>query len=255
MFLVDEFTYVYEWIKDDSDITIKDFPHFWKGFIEKNRICSIVIGQDNMPVFTHMPAYANDFACMKMWPVSFLNDSGAKELICTPLTDEHGNQHIDVLAVEKIIKLTAGSAYLIVFLCNRMVDYMNQKRIDKMTNLTLKQFLNELLYSYEDWDNLFESQYVDPSKVLDSEIVASDNLALLSHIAIHHDEMYYTNKDSIPSTILHECSELYRNELLSELERRDVLIYDRQKDAYKIKIDLMRLELQFQIEGEFELND
>lgn len=255
MFLVDEFTYVYEWIEEGSETTIKDFPHFWKAFIANNRVCSIVIGQDNMPVFTHMPAYANDFACMKMWPVSFLNDSGAKELIYKPLCDEHAEPHIDELAIEKIIKLTAGSAYLIVFLCNKMVDYMNKKRIDKMTNLTLKQFLYELLNAYEDWENLFESQFVDPSKVVDSTIVANDNWAILSYIANHHDEMYYTKRENIPNKILYDCSESYRNKLLSELERRDVLIYNKQKDSYKIKIDLMRLVLQYKYEGKFELYD
>lgn len=252
MFLVDEFTYVYEWIKDNSESTIKDFPHFWKAFIANNRVCSIVIGQDNMPIFTHMPVYANDFACMKMWPVSFLKDAGAKELINSPLTDEDGNIHIDELATEKIVSLTAGSAYLIVFLCNKMVDYMNQKRIDKMTNLTLKQFLHDLICSYEDWENLFESQFVDPSKVADSTIIAKDNIEILSYIACEHDEKSFTQRTRIPSVILHNNSELYRDELLDELKRRDVLIYNNQKDSYKIKIDLMRLELQFRNEGKFE---
>lgn len=251
MFLVDEFTYVYEWIKDDSEATIKDFPHFWKAFIANNKICSIVIGQDNMPVFTHMPAYANDFACMKMWQVSFLKEAGARELICAPMTDEHGNIHIDKPAVDMIIKLTAGSAYLIVFICNKMVDYMNQKRIDKMTCLTLKQFLRELLNTYEDWDNLFESQFVDPSRVNDSDIVAQDNMQLLSYIAVHHDEMYFTKKEELFSQMLHKQSV----ELLDELVRRNVLIYNEQKDAYKIKVDLMRLNLQYKNKGEFELND
>lgn len=80
---MDEFTYIYESIKqkkcDDS------FPHFWKALLQNYNICSIVIGQDSMKQFVE--EYPNDFACMKEMPVSYLDEQSAKELITEPMCD------------------------------------------------------------------------------------------------------------------------------------------------------------------------
>ena len=248
MLFIDEFTYLYQWIISETDPTIKLFPDFWKAFIENNRVCSIVVGQENMSAFTSMPAYSNDFACMQLRKVSFLDDRGARELITKPLTTEDNNCHIDDAAVRKIIELTAGSAYLIVFLCDKMVDYMNDNHIDKMTPLTLRQFvLSKLLVSYEDWDTLFECQTGDTSKVGDElNQVAQDNKTILSSIAQRHLDDYSTKKEDIAFDSLTQPNKEYRDTLLNALVNRDVLSFDKSKNTYKIKIDLLRIVLQYQ---------
>lgn len=50
LFFIDEFSYLYEWI-EKGEIDGKQFMRFWKSFIQDYGICSIIIAQDNIPVW------------------------------------------------------------------------------------------------------------------------------------------------------------------------------------------------------------
>lgn len=247
MFFVDEFTYIYQWIKEETDGKVKGFPHFWKAFLQNNRVCSIIIGQDNMPVFTRMPEYANDFGCMEPWPVTYLKEAGARGLIEDPLRKPNGTSRFDEAAVQMMLKWTAGSAYLIVWLCDELVSFMNELCHENVTALVLTQFLRRFLCENHDWDNIFDAQITDPSKVChEADQTAGDNKLILSCIACSGDENGTLSKDKLDYSKLSQPTREYRDQLLEALLRRDVLIASGEQEGFKIKVDLLRIVLRHQ---------
>ena len=242
LFLIDEFTYIYQWIKEGVP-EMSNFPHFWKAFLQNNRVCSIVIGQDNTPIFLNMPEFSNDFACMKTWPVSYLKEDGARELIEKPILNENGESRFDEAALQMLLRLTAGSAFLIVSLCSRLVSYMNKRCHETVTKLILNQFIKDLFVrEHIDWNLIFEAQINDPSKIGEEvKTTEADNTALLSYISCNCDDDGWLSENGIPFNILSTPEKTYRDTLIQELVRRDVLIKSERKgiSAYKIKIGLL----------------
>ncbi len=243
MIFVDEFTYIYESIKrkvcDDA------FPHFWKALLQNYNICSIVIGQDSMKKFVE--EYANDFACMKEMPVSYLDESSAKELITKPMCD-NGKSRFEPDAVDLIYRLTAGSAYLIMIFCSKLVDYMNDRGTARVTRITVDTFLNKWLFDSAKnnspiTDSYFDAQLCDPCFFENEEQIAKDNKTLLTYIAQHCNQNNQIRIADIHCTnFLSEQTDAYQKELLDQLIKRKVLVRD---GAYcYILVDMLRIYLK-----------
>lgn len=243
MIFVDEFTYLYESIKqkkcDDA------FPHFWKALLQNYNICSIVIGQDSMKQFVE--EYANDFACMKEMPVSYLDESSAKELITKPMCD-NGKNRFEPDAVDLIYHLTAGSAYLIMIFCSKLVDYMNDRGTPRVTKITVDTFLNKWLFDSAKnnspiTDAYFDAQLCDPCFFENAEQVFRDNKILLTYIAQHCNQNNQIRIADIHCIErLSEQTESYQKKLLDQLFKRKVLVQD---GAYcYILVDMLRIYLK-----------
>lgn len=244
LFLIDEFTYLYQWLNENKESEIQEFPHFWKAFLQNYRVCCIVVGQDNAPKLINMPGISNDFACMELWPVSFLDENGAKELMEEPIRKEDGSSRYDKEALRIMYQLTAGSAYLIAILCDMLVDLMNENKYENVTVLILKQLIHKWLKEYPEKDTVFESQLVDPSK-LDYDIITTkkDNEIIIRSIALNAGKQLLTPKSKIQYDQLSTQTMKYRDTLLDELERRNVIMKKNNgtEDVYQIKVDLLRL--------------
>lgn len=183
LFFIDEFSYLYEWI-EKGEIDGKQFMRFWKSFIQDYGICSIIIAQDNIPVWKSR--YENEFACMNHDnEITYLDYDGAKELICEPCQIENKMLYTPE-AVKLIYDWTKGSAYLIVIFCKHVIDYLNDNYTEKATKTIVqlvfeKEFI-ERKEMFESDD--FEPQIQDVANVgQEGDLVNTLNEELLKEIA------------------------------------------------------------------------
>lgn len=183
LYFIDEFSYLYEWI-EKGEINGKEFMRFWKSFIQDYGICSIIIAQDNIPVWKSR--YENEFACMNHNnEITYLDFEGAKELICEPCQID-GRVLFAPDAVRLIYDWTKGSAYLIVIFCKHIIDYLNENYTEKATKTIVqivfeKEFLDRKeMFMSDD----FEPQIQDVANVGDEgTLINKLNETLLKEIA------------------------------------------------------------------------
>ena len=72
-----------------------------------------------------------------------------------------GKDKYDDIAVEKIYELTAGNAFLIMKICDMLVDYANEKKFPKINASIVDSYIDECVKKLENID--FDSQYSDNS--------------------------------------------------------------------------------------------
>lgn len=183
LFFIDEFSYLYEWI-EKGEIDGKEFMRFWKSFIQDYGICSIIIAQDNIPVWKSR--YENEFACMNHDnEITYLDYDGAKELICEPCQVDNKMLYTPD-AVKLIFDWTKGSAYLIVIFCKHVIDYLNNNYTEKATKTIVQLvFEKEFIEKKEMFESDdFEPQIQDVANVgQEGDLVNSLNEELLKEIA------------------------------------------------------------------------
>lgn len=202
LFFIDEFSYLYEWI-EKGEIDGKQFMRFWKSFIQDYGICSIIIAQDNIPVWKSR--YENEFACMNHDnEITYLDYEGAKELICEPCQVEDKMLYTQE-AVKLIYDWTKGSAYLIVIFCKHVIDYLNDNYTEKVTKTIVQLvFEKEFIEKKEMFESDdFEPQIQDVANVgQEGDLVNTLNEELLKEIAsatitspqARIDELYFFTK-------------------------------------------------------------
>lgn len=239
MIFIDEFTYIYESIKRSQ--CSETFPRFWKALLQNHNICSIIIGQDSMVNFAS--DFANDFACMKAFFVSYLDEDEAKKMIVDPIRD-NGENRFDDDALDLIYKLTAGSAYLIMIICSQLVDYMNQRGTSRVTKTTIETFVRKWLMNASENSNplnemVFDPQLRDPCFFEDSDTVYNDNKIILTYISNHCNLNRQIKISDINCThMLSKNDEEYKNKLIEQLIKRKVLI--KENELCQIVVDLLR---------------
>ncbi|MDR3156520.1 MAG: tetratricopeptide repeat protein [Lactobacillales bacterium] len=139
--LIDEFTSFHNSIKDG--IIPTDFMKIWKAIIQNYGIYAIVIGQDNMPFF--MEDYPNEFASMQIEQVTYLDNDAAEQLMSDPILHNKKSRYKQG-ALEKLFNLTAGSPYLTLILCDKLVDYLNSTKSIYITRTLVDEFLREKIF-------------------------------------------------------------------------------------------------------------
>lgn len=255
LFLIDEFTYFYKWIKDG--IIDNDFMKFWKAFLENNPVCAIIIGMDHMPQFIN--EHTNEFACMSNFPVHFLKEQYTKNLADTPICLKDGSSRYrdkpGQEALSYIYQLTAGSAYLTVIFCKAFVEYLNERKTTFVTRTVIDNFVKEMLLGTHPvlQKEMFDPQLGDPGKFSDEEQKATyaDNKAVLTYIALKADnQRHEISLDKIDCfDKLSEKTPEYLDSVVERLKNRKVLT--QRGNYYRIEIELLRMWLLREIGKDF----
>lgn len=136
--LIDEFTYLHKWINEGT--LSKDFMKFWKGIMQDYGFFAILVGQDNMPIFK--AEYQNEFASMELEQVTYLGEEYAKQLMYEPIP-YNGESRYRSESLERLYELTAGSAFLILKLCDALVVYLNETTSAFITRALVDEFLRK----------------------------------------------------------------------------------------------------------------
>ena len=229
--MIDEFTYLYDYIiRGEMN---QRFMQFWKAIIPKYRFFAIIIGQDHMLKFINM--FPNEFGAIQTLKVTYLSEENAKKMISEPilLTDEYGNKssRFQPGALDRIFKLTAGSAYLIMILCYNLVEYLNNNKITIVTQAHIEDYLSKNLNKDDFLEIYFDPQFSDKSDPNKETEISALNKIMLNKIAFKSNSSEWTYKSEV--IITDSDRDIYQS-----LVDRDVIID--KSDRCKIKVELYK---------------
>ena len=233
--LIDEFTYFHAWIKN-GELTPR-FMQYWKAIMQDYGFYAIVVGQDNMPVFKK--EYPNEFGAMELEPVTYLSQEYAYKLMDEPLL-LNGKSRYHEKALERLYELTAGSAFLILMICDRLVEHLNRIGSPSITKAIIGEFLRENAWCQNSFVDrtTFESQLDDRAW---PELGAKNEVLLLEIARATRDENGYAEISQL------RCRDFSSEEITSLLDRlseRNVIIKVENKYC-KIVVGLLKEWLLF----------
>lgn len=239
--MMDEFTYFNEAIEQNH--LPKNFMEIWKGVVSDSFITLIVAGQDNMVEF--IDKYVNEFSSFNREWVSFLGKEASLEMIMTPI----GKDRIYLDAAEKLYRFTAGSPYLLMDVCAKLVDWMNENKILKLSGSLPDDFLlGRYMRAYEFKEDLIEPQYKDAGK-LDWTSQIKMVLGLIARSTSRQVSINYIPWDEFDQYALIKDEMLMDSgiepgrmqEILKRLVKRQVIeTQEGYQSRYRIKIPLCR---------------
>jgi len=139
IFLIDEFTYVYEYIKEG--LLTPAFMRQWKSLLESRTFDAVLIGQDTMPRFKE--AYPNEFGVTHDERISYLSAEEARALAEEPIRIS-GETRYKGASLDRLISLTAGSPFYLQIFCDRLVQHLNRNRLAFITESVVGDVLTQL---------------------------------------------------------------------------------------------------------------
>ena len=224
--LIDEFTYIYHLIV--SKRLSNDFMINWKALLQENYFSVVLVAQDFYPKFKALDA--NAFQTMQSDRVSYLAEAEAKSLIDKPIWI-NGESRYAEKAIDRIYELTAGSPFYIQIFCDKLVEYVNEDKVIKITEANVNKVLKEKMMKLDIgvFDNLINDGDTSPDA-----IKKEDSEAILREVAKHTNNQPYCNKSQINhpnSPIIHD--------VLKNLVEREVLEINRD-GLYRIRVGLFK---------------
>jgi hypothetical protein len=139
IFLIDEFTYVYEYIQEK--LLTPAFMRQWKSLLESRTFDAVLVGQDTMPRFKE--AYPNEFGVTHDERISYLRSRDARALAEDPIK-LGGESRYRGASLDRLLSLTAGSPFYLQIFCDRLVQHLNSERLMFITESVISHVLREL---------------------------------------------------------------------------------------------------------------
>lgn len=235
--MIDEFTYLYSGIK--QGVISNSIMKQWKAVTQNERaqFSVVLVGQDVVPSFKKEDFAINAFGVITDIRLTYLDHQFAVDLIEKPILDENGQSRYVNKAVEKIIEYTSRNPYYIQIFCSRLVDYMNEKKLIKVTESHVYDVAQSLirgataLDGEKNFDNLIRAGESQDLQEFSDDVV----LSVLRNIAVNTKNMTYCSREDIKAI---EDKDL-ENRVLESLVRREVL-EKRGLDNYKIQVKLFQ---------------
>jgi hypothetical protein len=208
IFLIDEFTYVYEYIREG--LLTPAFMRQWKSLLESKTFDAVLVGQDTMPRFKD--AYPNEFGVTHDERISYLSGEEARALAENPIM-LGGESRYKGAALDRLISLTAGSAFYLQIFCDRLVQHLNRNRLVFITESVIGDVLRQLTMG----PSALPGDKFDPLITAAGESVAlapkERYLSLLTRVALSQS---MTSRDVGP-----EDASLVRDLIAREVLQRD----------------------------------
>ena len=139
IFLIDEFTYVYEYIREG--LLTPAFMRQWKSLLASRTFDAVLVGQDTMPRFKE--AYPNEFGVTPDERISYLSEQEARALAEDPIMMGSESRYKGA-SLDRLIGLTAGSAFYLQIFCDRLVQHLNRNRLAFITESVVGDVLGQL---------------------------------------------------------------------------------------------------------------
>ena len=169
---------------------------------------------------------------MKADRVSYLEEEEAKALIDEPIRINDESRYLPA-AIDHIYDLTAGSPFYIQIFCDKLVDYVNDKRVMKITKSIVKKVLEVHLMELDKglFDNLINDGDPSPDAIKDQ-----DAETVLREIAKFTKNDYYCNPNQFKITTITAHNQTL---ILKNLLEREVIATN--KDGlYRIRVELFK---------------
>ena len=167
--------------------------------------------------------------------LTYLLEEPAKELIVKPILDKNNQSRYIGNAVDCIMDYTSRNPYYIQIFCSRLVEYMNSKKLIKVTEADVKDVAESFIkgeqaLSEEKFDNLIRAGETEDLQ----EYPDDDILNLLHNISVGSKNIGYCNRNDIDSF---EDKD-YEGKILKNLVDREVL--EEKNNNYKIQVKLFQ---------------
>jgi hypothetical protein len=137
--LVDEFTYVYEYITEG--LVSPAFMRQWKALLQTGTFSAVLVGQDSMPNFKR--AYPNEFGVTQDERLTYLDIDEARALADEPLRHKGASRYKGG-SLDRVIELTAGAPYYLQVVCDQLVRRMNRERTEVITESLVEKVRADL---------------------------------------------------------------------------------------------------------------
>ena len=237
--MIDEFTYIYSYIKQGriDDSIMKQ----WKSIIQdpKSTFSAVLVGQDVVPYFENEPYAKNAFQIIDKKRLTYLKEKDALRLIVEPIRDENGNSRYATGAAEMILNYTSGNPYYIQMLCGQLVDYMHEKKAIIATTADVSEVAERLVQTMSDseFDNLISGgDSLEFGEIKDYFILAVlyriAKLTETSEYCSRHDIVNYYKENLL------DGEESLIVKILNNLEMREVVEIN--EGMYRIQVKLFQ---------------
>jgi tetratricopeptide (TPR) repeat protein len=233
--MIDEFTYLYTAIRNGS--TSETIMKQWKAITqnENAKFSVVLVGQDVVPSFKKEDYAKNAFGVIEDIRLTYLDIEDARKLIEEPILNKNNESRFIRRAVDTIIDYTSRNPYYIQIFCSRLVDYMNAKKIIRITEADIKEIAETFIegshaLAPEKFDNLIRAGEEHDFVEFDDEPI----IKILRQIAIGSKNIGVCSRDNIT---LNDRD--FEDKILNHLVDREVL--ERKKgDNYKIQVKLFQ---------------
>lgn len=234
--LIDEFTYIYSGIKRGS--ISPTFMSLWKAILQEGYFGSVLVGQDTMSQFLNN--FPNELQVADKQRVSYLAQHDAHRLIDEPIcmkipgTSKTESRYKGD-AIPRLTELTANSPYYIQIFCDRLVSYMNRKKLVRITDADVDKVRDELIKGTNSLDRNYFDNLISSDIDETNRISQDQSLTVLREIATGApsrqswcDSSKITVETAIPI-----------GTILDDLVEREVLEKEG-KSRYRIRVELFK---------------
>lgn len=234
--LIDEFTYIYSGIK--RGYISETFMRLWKAILQQGYFGSVLVGQDTMTQF--LKSYPNEFQVADKQRVSYLAPHDAQRLIDEPILmrtpgDSKPESRYGGDAIPLLMELTANSPYYIQIFCDRLVNYMNRKKLMRITDADINNVKEELIRGTNSLDRNYFDNLISSDVDETNQISQEQALNVLREIATgapRRQSWCDSSKITVEPGVSLEA-------ILDDLVLREVLDKDG-KSRYRIRVELFK---------------
>lgn len=235
--MIDEFTAIYAGV--ESGRIDQSIMKQWKA-ITQHPDCNfsvVLVGQDVTPSFMNKPYAANAFRIIEGRRLTYLPLNEARELVEEPMTTANGGHSPYIgKSIDRIIEYTSRNPYYIQLMCTKLVQYINEHQLKKVTEADVDDLADAMKYDLDDgtFDNLINAgEEIDTKEYQqkkDEILSVLRSLAKLSKVRGYD----YCNNSDIEAIADKER----QRDILEELSDREVL--EKKEDSYKIQVRLFK---------------
>lgn len=231
---VDEFTSAYTWLKEHK-IT-RDFMFRWKVMQKRGLFAAILIGQDILRDFVRQCKSPNPFEVLEKERLGYLNTDEAYRLVVDRIKDAMKKEENKIFvgnAVSRILYYSACSAYYTQWICQSLVNFLNERKLNLITEIDVDAAVWRLLSNTDDAMDKFDALFLPG---------LSDNVAVFpkeevqAAMDIVADEEMANPISGCPRTTL--LVNGVTDEIIQDLLDRDVIMEPRKNGYYFVKVKL-----------------
>lgn len=231
--LIDEFTYVYEYIVEGS--VSPDFMRSWKALLEMQLFSAVVIGQDSMPLFKQ--AFPNEFGVTHDERISYLSRHEAAHLSSDPIS-LNGLSRYRGHAQDRLFELTAGSPFYTHIICDRLVNFLNFRHAPFITVADIDSVLFGWRGGEDELSGLIIGSETLPLERFDPLITAAGESVSQNTRETYLQVLVAIAKSTDKKALLTDLPQFDQlNNVLKDMHEREIISIDAAK-RYSIRVGL-----------------
>lgn len=234
--LIDEFTYIYSGIKRGH--ISPTFMSLLKAILQAGYFSSVLVGQDTMTQF--LTSFPNELQIADKQRVSYLAPHDAERLMDEPLRlkipgELKTESRYKAVAIPRLKELTANSPFYIQIFCDRLVDYMNLKKLARIADPDIDNVKDELIRGANSlditaFDNLISSDINETNQISqDQTLIVLREIAIRTRRRQSWCDSSEIKAETTPSI----------DEILKDLVDREVIEKDGES-LYRIRVELFK---------------